>query len=108
MALSPKYPGYTDTEIIAWLVEMYSKGRSLGYIAKKSEIPKYKVRRLLLKAGIAMRTRERNDVTELRRCIDCGKELSLEEFYKDKTKHLGRSYRCKVCDRLRFMDSAVD
>ncbi len=112
MALSPKYPDYDDEEIVEWLCKMYAKGRTLDFIAEKSGINRLKVRRILLQQGIDMRRRGRgivvNDETKLRRCKDCGAELPLDEFYRDRTKHFGRGYRCKTCDRLRSTPAAVD
>jgi len=106
MSLSPRFPTYTDDEIIEWLTEMYvSKDRSLVYIAQKSGIDKYKVRRILLKAGVTMRPRGQHTEGLLRngerQCKSCGAVFPLKMFSKDKTKTAGRGYRCKTCDNLR-------
>jgi len=110
MSLSPRYPTYTDAEIIEWIVKLYRKGRTLDYISAKSGIDKYKVRRLLLKDGVQLRRRGRaiTSDTELRRCKDCGTEQPLTAFSRDIKHHLGRGYRCKSCDNLRRTKVSFD
>ena len=39
----------------------------------------------------------------MRRCYICKKEKSLSEFYKDKTKSLGFSNRCKICNKIQLL-----
>jgi hypothetical protein len=107
MALSPKYPQYSDEEIVRRIKVRYvEQCWTLDDIAEKYSISKPKVRRLLLKAGVVLRRRGPDAVadTKIRRCKDCGGEFPLdkEHFHKDKTKHLGFSYRCRTCESLRW------
>jgi hypothetical protein len=107
MALSPKYPQYDDEEVVRRIKVRYiEQGWTLDDIAERYGIERTKVRRLLVKAGVVLRRRGPDAAADARkrRCKDCGGEFPLddEHFHKDKTKHLGFSYRCRTCERLRW------
>lgn len=113
MALSAKYPQYSDEEVIRRISIRYVEQQwSLDDIAEKYGIQRLKVRRLLLKAGVVLRRPGPVTTadTKLRRCIDCGGEFPLDKdhFHRDKTKHLGFSYRCKTCEQLRWKTVAEE
>jgi len=42
---------------------------------------------------------ERLEATETKRCHRCGETKPVAEFTSDRSRHDGRSYRCRLCQR---------
>lgn len=84
------------------IVELYTTGSTLNSIANEFGVTSSPISRVLKEEGIEIR-KKRHTNTEIKegqtkKCTVCGRELSLEAFYKGSGK-FGRQSRCIECDK---------